>query len=206
VEPSEVEAEDLESDIEIEEVEVEVEVDIDDGETNLNFNDIHDTEQYVAKKQRRHKIQRFCKSVKESVPRKQTTLSLTVDMTESILAMHTTANNARIFAPYCTSREELYQWCGKFIQKDFPFSEFYKEVSQHVSPWESQTFRIQKIQEQRDIDIMTVKLPVSEGLYTCSRCKSTRTFSRQVQTRSADEGMTSIIQCSECKKVWREYA
>ena len=41
------------------------------------------------------------------------------------------------------------------------------------------------------------------GMYTCGRCKSTRTTNFQKQTRSADEPMTVFVKCKDCGKRWR---
>lgn len=41
------------------------------------------------------------------------------------------------------------------------------------------------------------------SLFTCGRCKSTKTTSTQKQTRSADEPMTVFVLCMNCGKRWR---
>lgn len=41
------------------------------------------------------------------------------------------------------------------------------------------------------------------SLFTCGRCKSTKTTSTQKQTRSADEPMTVFVLCKNCGKRWR---
>jgi transcription elongation factor S-II len=41
------------------------------------------------------------------------------------------------------------------------------------------------------------------SLFTCSRCKSTKTTSTQKQTRSADEPMTVFVLCMNCGKRWK---
>jgi transcription elongation factor S-II len=41
------------------------------------------------------------------------------------------------------------------------------------------------------------------SLFTCSRCKSTKTTSTQKQTRSADEPMTVFVFCTNCGKRWK---
>ena len=107
---------------------------------------------------------------------------------------------------FCCASFNANSCSSPFNAAKYAFSELYKEVKENKPHWDCNTFYKEKEEELHDINIMTVKLTVSEGLYQCGRCKSKKTFSRQVQTRSADEGMTSIIQCSECNKVWREYA
>jgi transcription elongation factor S-II len=41
------------------------------------------------------------------------------------------------------------------------------------------------------------------SLFTCNRCKSTKTTSTQKQTRSADEPMTVFVYCTNCGKRWK---
>jgi transcription elongation factor S-II len=41
------------------------------------------------------------------------------------------------------------------------------------------------------------------SLFTCGRCKSTKTTSTQKQTRSADEPMTVFVLCLSCGKRWK---
>jgi len=44
---------------------------------------------------------------------------------------------------------------------------------------------------------------LNASLFTCSRCKSTKTTSTQKQTRSADEPMTVFVLCLNCGKRWK---
>ena len=44
---------------------------------------------------------------------------------------------------------------------------------------------------------------LSASLFTCGRCKSTKTTSSQKQTRSADEPMTVFVLCLNCGKRWK---
>jgi len=42
-----------------------------------------------------------------------------------------------------------------------------------------------------------------DGLFKCGKCKSMKTTYTQVQTRSADEGMTTFVHCTNCGKRWK---
>lgn len=42
-----------------------------------------------------------------------------------------------------------------------------------------------------------------EGAFACGRCKSKRTVYHQMQTRSADEPMTTFVTCLDCGKRWK---
>lgn len=111
-----------------------------------------------------------------------------------------------MFGGFIKNKEDLFQLCGKMITKEYSNKELFVEVKNGVKEWDSKIYETQRKIEEREIEIVTSEMTVVKGLYTCARCKSEKTYSRQVQTRSADEGMTSIIQCANCGKVWREYA
>lgn len=42
-----------------------------------------------------------------------------------------------------------------------------------------------------------------EGMFTCFKCKSTKTTYYQMQTRSADEPMTTFHTCLNCNNKWK---
>jgi len=50
----------------------------------------------------------------------------------------------------------------------------------------------------------TVDVDIEEGMEKCPKCSSFKVLVGQVQKRSADEGMTNIFECSECKYNWEK--
>lgn len=42
-----------------------------------------------------------------------------------------------------------------------------------------------------------------EGIFKCRKCKSNKTSYYQLQTRSADEPMTTYVECSNCGNHWK---
>jgi DNA-directed RNA polymerase subunit M/transcription elongation factor TFIIS len=65
-----------------------------------------------------------------------------------------------------------------------------------------------KIQEQRDAYLRKeyAKGELDEnyrGEFTCNKCKSQKTTYYQLQTRSADEPMTTFVTCMNCGKKWK---
>ncbi len=42
-----------------------------------------------------------------------------------------------------------------------------------------------------------------EGIFKCGKCKSKKTTYYQLQTRSADEPMTTYVTCMECSNRWK---
>ena len=57
-----------------------------------------------------------------------------------------------------------------------------------------------------DVDrILGVDTEEQKGLYYCSECRTDKYTTFQLrQTRSADEGMTAFVFCSNCKKTWKK--
>jgi len=45
---------------------------------------------------------------------------------------------------------------------------------------------------------------VEEGVLTCRKCKSKRVYSSVVQTRAADEPMTTLAKCAQCNYKWSQ--
>ena len=60
-----------------------------------------------------------------------------------------------------------------------------------------------KQQEEQDAHVKH-PIEVEEGVLSCYACKSNRVFSTTMQTRAADEPMTTIAQCSQCHVKWTQ--
>lgn len=54
-----------------------------------------------------------------------------------------------------------------------------------------------------NIEKITIKPIKFEGMFKCKRCKSNSTDYYQLQTRSADEPMTTFVTCSSCSYRWK---
>jgi len=63
---------------------------------------------------------------------------------------------------------------------------------------------IKKLQKKLD-EISTTEIKDAEicGIFECGRCKSYKTTYYQLQTRSADEPMTTFVTCVNCNKKWK---
>ena len=55
----------------------------------------------------------------------------------------------------------------------------------------------------RDQHRYTPKLDANTDNFTCRKCKSTRCSYYQLQTRSADEPMTTFVTCIDCGNRWK---
>lgn len=207
------EEEEPEEEAEEEEEPEEEEEDVDEGdygedseEGGLGLKDIIGDDSVKPARRRYIRIQRYCKSLSETKPRKRVLPTISRDEASTVLSRWTTENNAKMFGGFVKNKEDLFQLCGKMITKEYTNKELFIEIKNGVKEWDTKVYERQRKADEREIEIATTEMKVEKGLYTCGRCKSEKTFSRQVQTRSADEGMTSIIQCANCGKVWREYA
>jgi transcription elongation factor S-II len=62
----------------------------------------------------------------------------------------------------------------------------------------------QVVKARQEIDISKLKPDENfTGLFTCGKCKSKKTTYYQMQTRSADEPMTTFVTCLNCSKRWK---
>ena len=59
------------------------------------------------------------------------------------------------------------------------------------------------IQEKR-LEMSRIELEnFNNGLFKCGKCKQNKTTYYQLQTRSADEPMTTYVTCLNCNKNWK---
>lgn len=52
-------------------------------------------------------------------------------------------------------------------------------------------------------ELIQEKKEVSEGIFRCGKCKTYKTTYYQMQTRSADEPMTTFVTCLNCNNRWK---
>lgn len=67
--------------------------------------------------------------------------------------------------------------------------------------WEDIFLQVAKKRLKKELTEDVNTMP--DGLFTCGRCKSKKTIFTQLQTRSADEGLTTYAQCHNCGKNWK---
>ena len=60
-----------------------------------------------------------------------------------------------------------------------------------------------ELKHKRDANKYTPKLEASTDSFTCRKCKSKQCTHYQLQTRSADEPMTTFVTCLNCYTRWR---
>ena len=71
-------------------------------------------------------------------------------------------------------------------------------------PWDAAMDASKERSAQKFLRSKQAELPADyEGLNKCGKCKSMRTTYYQLQTRSADEPMTTFCRCHECNNHWK---
>lgn len=75
------------------------------------------------------------------------------------------------------------------------------EVLWPEGPWAAAIFEMKK----RDLEREKARAQEKdyEGLFKCGKCKSAKTSYYQMQTRSADEPMTTYVTCRNCGHKWK---
>ena len=61
----------------------------------------------------------------------------------------------------------------------------------------------ERIHKEMKKEYLTKEMKAQDGFFTCNRCKSKKTTYYQLQTRSADEPMTTFVSCLNCNKNWK---
>ena len=59
---------------------------------------------------------------------------------------------------------------------------------------------------KKELEIEAIKAKQDEeyeGIFMCKKCKSKKTTYYQLQTRSADEPMTTYVECMDCNNHWK---
>ena len=74
-------------------------------------------------------------------------------------------------------------------------------TAQELKPQKWETLIQEKM--QRDKVKYEVKLEAATDTFKCRKCKSNKCTYYQMQTRSADEPMTTFVTCLECGQRWK---
>ena len=109
------------------------------------------------------------------------------------------------------STEELYNLLLLKLDHPDAFDSFYESfhdlLTNQQSPssiiWDLPSFSDQRLAESKLVQLMSQKLDVAEGIYTC-RCGCKRIYKTTKQTRGADEPETVFLKCSSCSNIWKE--
>ena len=95
--------------------------------------------------------------------------------------------------------EEVY---NKLTKKEIKAHELAFMSHQDMRPdiW-NELIELKKIKDENKF---SPKIEASTDDFTCSKCKSKKCTFYQLQTRSADEPMTTFVTCLNCGKRWKQ--
>jgi len=90
---------------------------------------------------------------------------------------------------------------GRLIDKEFTGNDLAKMDHQRMFPevWK----QILDNKNKRDRYLYEINKEMATDAYTCGRCHKNECTYYQLQTRSADEPMTTFVTCLNCGKRWR---
>ena len=123
--------------------------------------------------------------------------------------------NVSVFLKYLTAacedaddpenefRRAVYQVVGDILRLNGgKASVVLKQVKQGSVGWQHVMFIPYEEKIQEHDDYIVHPFDVVEGIAECQKCGSKRTFSNQMQTRGADEPMTTFTCCAKCGHKW----
>tara|TARA_Y100000591_G_scaffold238514_1_gene209196 strand:- start:858 stop:1379 length:522 start_codon:yes stop_codon:yes gene_type:complete len=89
----------------------------------------------------------------------------------------------------------------KIKKKKFKIHELAFMTHYELNPnkWE----HLLELKKIKDENKYTPKIEASTDNFTCSKCKSKKCTHYQLQTRSADEPMTTFVMCLDCSNRWK---
>ena len=118
--------------------------------------------------------------------------------------------NIKIFNKYIlnkSTQEEdyknlLYNTCFE-IKRGTDLKNILEDLKQDKIGFSSRTYySYQEIQAEKD-NFLNNPFEVEEGVNTCQKCGSKKTYSYTKQIRRADEGTTVFCICVICKNKWK---
>ena len=106
--------------------------------------------------------------------------------------------------------EEEKEWLLSQVYDDLADEEDPQAIETYVEDvikkgklgWDHISFSDIKQNQQEQDDYILNPFEAEEGVVECKKCGSSKVYSVSVQTRAADEPMTTMAQCTVCKTTW----
>lgn len=70
--------------------------------------------------------------------------------------------------------------------------------------WNHPMFNTFSMKQDEQDDYILTPFEVEEGVIDCIACGSKKVISATIQTRAADEPMTTVAHCTKCKTKWSQ--
>lgn len=77
-------------------------------------------------------------------------------------------------------------------------------IEKKLLGWNHKDFKQNTIKQQEHDDYLLNPFEVEEGVVQCPRCQSFKVYSYSIQLRAADEPMTTMAECTQCKLAWSQ--
>jgi DNA-directed RNA polymerase subunit M/transcription elongation factor TFIIS len=105
-------------------------------------------------------------------------------------------DDARLYKWY------LYQTVGHILEDTRKLKEIVKGLKKGKIGWKAPEYDTVASKLQEHDEYIVKPFDVVDGVVTCPKCSSSKTWSIQKQLRSGDEGMTTLSRCVECGNHW----
>lgn len=107
---------------------------------------------------------------------------------------------SHVFRKFYT--ELVYNQLG-LCKKVGNYKKIQKEMKKDIAGWDSKAYISQKLNLEATHNLIENPINIEEGSLQCGKCKGWKTFKYQMQTRSADEGITTFVRCGTCPNRWK---
>jgi len=87
---------------------------------------------------------------------------------------------------------------------EIAFSYIKTVVEKKKLGWDHSSFDLFKQKQREQDDYVLNPFQAEEGVVECKKCGSLKVFSVAMQTRAADEPMTTVSYCTLCKNTWSQ--
>ena len=77
-------------------------------------------------------------------------------------------------------------------------------LKEELYGWNHPMFDTYSAKQQEQDDYILNPFEVEEGVIDCIACGSKKVISATIQTRAADEPMTTVAHCTKCKTKWSQ--
>lgn len=104
----------------------------------------------------------------------------------------------------------IYELIHLYQHTNSNFQEFFETFTLLVQEFGEKFYFFTSILSKENLkleilkSILTNVPAIVEGVYTCKKCQCSKIRVRQKQTRSADEAMTTFLNCAKCNNIWVE--
>ncbi|OAG31876.1 transcription elongation factor S-II [Nematocida displodere] len=148
-------------------------------------------------------IRRVFDAMKDTSPEKAEDLSRRIE--EGIFSETTSQQEYfELFkAKYLNLKDEGNAWLGAAVYNaDIAVDAFVKMTSEEMKSQELKEFEA-GILKQSILDSTVQKQEAETEMFFCTNCRQKKCIYRQLQTRSADEPMTTFVSCVSCGNKWK---